>query len=80
MVPVVVITARDADDQIVKTLDAGADDYVVKPFSATRREPPEHPDLDGHRQSDAVRPEHPFGCVLDSQSVDRRVPSAANCG
>jgi DNA-binding response OmpR family regulator len=36
MVPVVVITARDADDQIVRTLDAGADDYVVKPFSAAQ--------------------------------------------
>jgi len=36
VVPVVVITARDADDQIVRTLDAGADDYVVKPFSATQ--------------------------------------------
>ncbi len=35
-VPVVVITARDADDQIVRTLDAGADDYVVKPFSAAQ--------------------------------------------
>jgi two-component system, OmpR family, KDP operon response regulator KdpE len=33
-VPVVVITARDEDEQIVRTLDAGADDYVVKPFSA----------------------------------------------
>lgn len=32
-VPVVVITARDEDDQIVRTLDAGADDYIVKPFS-----------------------------------------------
>jgi len=35
-VPVVVITARDEDDQIVRTLDAGADDYVVKPFSANQ--------------------------------------------
>lgn len=31
-VPVIVITARDDDPTIVKALDAGADDYVVKPF------------------------------------------------
>ena len=34
--PIVVITARDGDDQVVRTLDAGADDYVVKPFSAAQ--------------------------------------------
>lgn len=32
-VPVIVATARDDDEGIVRTLDAGADDYVVKPFS-----------------------------------------------
>ena len=37
-VPVVVITAQDDDDQIVRTLDAGADDYIVKPFSANQVE------------------------------------------
>ncbi len=31
-VPVIVITARDDDATIVEALDAGADDYVVKPF------------------------------------------------
>ena len=31
-VPIIVITARDDDPTIVKALDAGADDYVVKPF------------------------------------------------
>jgi DNA-binding response OmpR family regulator len=31
-VPVIVITARDDDATIVSALDAGADDYVVKPF------------------------------------------------
>ncbi|MGZ8742183.1 MAG: response regulator transcription factor, partial [Nocardioides sp.] len=31
-VPVIVITAQDDDAMIVKALDAGADDYVVKPF------------------------------------------------
>ena len=33
-VPVVVITAQDDEQQIIRALDAGADDYVVKPFSA----------------------------------------------
>lgn len=37
-VPVIVITARGADDVVVKTLDAGADDYLVKPFSVSQLE------------------------------------------
>ena len=32
--PIIVITARDDDATIVRALDAGADDYVVKPFGA----------------------------------------------
>ena len=31
-VPVVVITARDDETEIIRVLDAGADDYIVKPF------------------------------------------------
>lgn len=31
-VPVVVITARDDEAEIIRVLDAGADDYMVKPF------------------------------------------------
>src|SRR3954470_18270714 len=31
-VPVIVATARDEDATVVAALDAGADDYVVKPF------------------------------------------------
>jgi len=32
-IPVVVATARDQESEIVRILDAGADDYVIKPFS-----------------------------------------------
>jgi two-component system KDP operon response regulator KdpE len=32
-VPVLVISAREADGQKIRLLDAGADDYLVKPFS-----------------------------------------------
>lgn len=34
VVPVIVATARDDEREVVKLLDAGADDYVIKPFSA----------------------------------------------
>jgi len=37
-VPVVVITARGADETVVSTLDSGADDYLVKPFSMNQLE------------------------------------------
>lgn len=33
-VPVIVATARDDERAVVAALDAGADDYVIKPFSA----------------------------------------------
>jgi DNA-binding response OmpR family regulator len=35
-VPVIVATARDDETVIVAVLDAGADDYLVKPFSAAQ--------------------------------------------
>jgi two-component system, OmpR family, response regulator RegX3 len=35
-VPVIVATARDDDGSVVAALDAGADDYVVKPFSSAQ--------------------------------------------
>ena len=37
-VPVIVATARDDDDSVVQALDAGADDYVLKPFQAGQLE------------------------------------------
>ena len=37
-VPVVVATARDDEAEIVRLLDAGADDYVVKPYSTEHLE------------------------------------------
>jgi two-component system, OmpR family, KDP operon response regulator KdpE len=37
-VPVIVATARDDDQEMIRTLDAGADDYIVKPFAADQLE------------------------------------------
>jgi two-component system KDP operon response regulator KdpE len=35
-VPVIVATARDDDAEMVRVLDDGADDYIVKPYSAAQ--------------------------------------------
>ncbi|NYE46351.1 DNA-binding response OmpR family regulator [Spinactinospora alkalitolerans] len=35
-IPVIVATARDDEREIVRALDVGGDDYVVKPFSAAQ--------------------------------------------
>lgn len=32
-VPIVMLTVRDSDDNVIAALDAGADEYIVKPFS-----------------------------------------------
>ena len=37
-VPVIVATARDDEAEIVELLDGGADDYVVKPYTAAQLE------------------------------------------
>jgi len=35
-VPIIITTARDDETEIVRNLDSGADDYMVKPFSAVQ--------------------------------------------
>jgi len=37
-VPVIIATARDEESEIVRLLDAGADEYVVKPYSGAELE------------------------------------------
>jgi two-component system KDP operon response regulator KdpE len=37
-VPVIIATARDDENEIVRLLDSGADEYVVKPFSGAELE------------------------------------------
>ena len=64
-VPVIVATARDDEIEMVRVLDIGADDYVIKPFTAQqlnariravlrrtgthRRGPGDHRRRPGHR-------------------------------
>ena len=71
-VPVIVVTARDDDADVVKALDAGADDYVVKPFGAEHIEARIRAVL---RRSAAQRSEGPL--VVGGLVVDLRTRSAA---
>ena len=34
-IPVILVTAKDLDDEVIKGLDAGAHDYITKPFNAS---------------------------------------------
>lgn len=48
MAPVLMLTARDTEDEIIRGLDLGADDYLTKPFS--------FPELVARLQSISRRP------------------------
>jgi DNA-binding response OmpR family regulator len=54
-VPVIVATARDDEAEIVRLLDAGADDYVIKPYRTSQIEARIRAVL-RRTQSDADRP------------------------
>ena len=58
-VPVVVATARDDEGLVVRLLDAGADDYVVKPFDPSQLEARVRAVLRRSSSGGSVAPEHP---------------------
>jgi DNA-binding response OmpR family regulator len=74
-VPVIIATARDDDDQVVALLEAGADDYVVKPFTAQTLGARIGAVL---RRSDPSTPEAPV--VVGDLTVDLRGRTASLAG
>jgi len=70
-VPVIVATARDDEAAIVRTLDAGADDYVLKPYSADQLDARIRAVLRRTQSGDVVGPITVGGLMLDPAS--RRV-------
>lgn len=70
-VPVMVITARGADESVVKILDAGADDYLIKPFSVTQLEARIRAIL---RRGASSEPEAPL--TIGDLVVDRKARAA----
>ncbi len=67
-VPVIVATARDEEAEIIRTLDAGADDYVVKPYSAHQLDARIRAVLRRVREEDADEPVRIGGLVMDTRS------------
>jgi DNA-binding response OmpR family regulator len=74
-VPVIVISARDDGPGIVSVLDAGADDYLVKPFAADQLEARIRAVL---RRTDPGRPAGPV--VVGQLVVDARSRTATLAG
>lgn len=67
-VPVIVATARDEEAEIIRTLDSGADDYVVKPYSAHQLDARIRAVLRRVREDDAEEPIRIGGLTLDTRS------------
>lgn len=67
-VPVIVATARDDEGEIIRTLDAGADDYVIKPYSAEQLDARVRAVLRRARGDDADEPVRVGGLTMDTRS------------
>lgn len=66
-VPVIVATARDDDAEMVRVLDAGADDYIVKPYSAAQLDARIRAVL---RRGTAPDDDAPSALVIDELAID----------
>ncbi|HWC12409.1 MAG TPA: response regulator transcription factor [Acidimicrobiales bacterium] len=67
-VPVIVATARDDEREIIRTLDAGADEYVVKPYSAEQLDARIRAVLRRVKDDDADAPVRIGGLAMDARS------------
>lgn len=74
-IPVIMLTARDDEDDRINGLDAGADDYVVKPFSPRELVARVRAVL---RRSGNLIDDEPV--VADQLSIDRKAQKASIAG
>ena len=75
-VPVIVATARDDDRQVVRALDAGADDYLVKPFAAATLDARIRAVLRRSKEDEAPRALQVGGLVMDPRSREASLDGA----
>ncbi len=80
-VPILLVTARGEDYDRIMGLDLGADDYIVKPFSAAevmarvravlrRAEPPSHADRQVVRVGNLIADYDSFEATIGGQNVE----------
>ena len=72
-VPILILSARSAEQDKVAALDAGADDYLAKPFGVAELLARVRALLRRHWQSNEARPQHKFGDV--EVDLSRRIVS-----
>jgi DNA-binding response OmpR family regulator len=77
-VPVVIATARDNEGQIVRALNSGADDYVIKPFGAAQLDARIRAVL--RRAQGAEPPAGPAPVVVGELRLDLRAREATLAG
>ena len=77
-VPIVVLSARHAEAEKVALLDAGADDYVTKPFSSDELRARVHAQL--RRASGALRPVPEAPLVVGQVTIDFATPAVTRNG
>ena len=58
--PIIFLSANDQEENVVKALRMGADDYMIKPFSSTELQARIASSLRKHRGSDPPVPHQPF--------------------
>ncbi len=76
-VPVIIATARDDEKEIVRLLNAGADDYLVKPFSGAQLEARVRAVLRRGRPPDGPAPIVVGGLEINPKSRDVRLDGEA---
>lgn len=76
--PIIVLSARHSDKEKVALLDAGADDYVTKPFSTIELQARARAQLRRSRQTALVNGDEPI--VVDGVRIDLAKPSLARAG
>ena len=76
--PIIVLSARHSDQEKVALLDAGADDYVTKPFSTVELQARARAQLRRSRQTPLANTDHPI--EVDGLRIDLAKPSLSRAG